>query len=203
MAAVPLDVLGQHPQLDAAARERPLGHVDRLGRVLQQVDHHLFDEDRVDAQDRQPRGHIVIEAHIAPAQLDARELDRFADHGRATSAGVRLGSLRFTKERMRWMIWPARCACFEVFSSAASRASESIVLPLDARHHAVAVVGDRGQRLVELVRHARRHFAHRDQAAGRHARLSACAAACSSASRRGVMSVAITNCASRPSTHVR
>ena len=28
-----------------------------------------------------------------------------------TSAGVRLGSLRFTKERMRWMIWPARCAC--------------------------------------------------------------------------------------------
>ncbi|MCY1372965.1 hypothetical protein D9M69_602070 [compost metagenome] len=48
----------------------------------------------------------------------------------ATSAGVRLGSLRFTKERMRWMIWPARCACFEVFSSAASRASLSIVWPL-------------------------------------------------------------------------
>ncbi|MNE92514.1 hypothetical protein D3C80_1902460 [compost metagenome] len=41
----------------------------------------------------------------------------------ATWASVRLGSLRFTKARMRWMIWPARCAWWAVFCSAVSSIS--------------------------------------------------------------------------------
>ncbi len=42
--------------------------------------------------------------------------------------GWRCGSLFFTKLRMRWMIWPARCACREVFSSAAIRSPFSMAL---------------------------------------------------------------------------
>ena len=38
-----------HAQLDVAARRRQLRAVDRLGGVLQQVEHHLLDQDRVDA----------------------------------------------------------------------------------------------------------------------------------------------------------
>jgi hypothetical protein len=41
-----------------------------------------------------------------------------------TSDSVRFGSLRFTKLRMRWMIWPARCAWRAVLSSA----SQQVVL---------------------------------------------------------------------------
>ncbi len=38
-------------------------------------------------------------------------------------AGCRCGSLRFTNARMRWMIWPARCAWRAVFCSASTRSS--------------------------------------------------------------------------------
>ena len=38
-------------------------------------------------------------------------------------ARYRAALLRLTKERMRWMICPARCACRAVFSSATSRSS--------------------------------------------------------------------------------
>ena len=41
----------------------------------------------------------------------------------ATSDSVRLGSLLLTKERMRWMICPARWACLAVLSNAPSRSS--------------------------------------------------------------------------------
>ncbi|MNT79310.1 hypothetical protein D3C72_2186320 [compost metagenome] len=46
-----------------------------------------------------------------------------------TSARARLGSLFFTKERMRWMICPARWAWWAVFCRAVSRAS-SVSCPL-------------------------------------------------------------------------
>jgi hypothetical protein len=38
------------------------------------------------------------------------------------------------------------------------------LLGLDARHHAVAIVVDGGERLVEFVRHAGGHFTHGDEA---------------------------------------
>jgi hypothetical protein len=40
-------------QLDVAAHQRQLRAVDRLGGVLQQVQQHLLDQDRVDQQRRQ------------------------------------------------------------------------------------------------------------------------------------------------------
>ena len=53
--------------------------VDRLGRVLQQVEHHLLDQDRVDHQRRQALRDVGVDRHVAPAQLDAGQLDRVVD----------------------------------------------------------------------------------------------------------------------------
>jgi hypothetical protein len=41
-----------------------------------------------------------------------------------------LGSLRFTKARMRWMIWPGALACLAGLLQRASRSSSLICLPL-------------------------------------------------------------------------
>ena len=157
-------------QLDVAPRRRQPRVVDRLGRVLQQVEQHLLDQDRVDHQRRQALRHVGVDRDVAPAQFDAGQVDRVVDDVLRACAGWRCGSLRFTKARMRWMICPARSA----WRDGLLQRGDQVVLvdrvALDARHHAVAVVGDRGQRLVQFVRHRRRHLAHRHQAA-RHLRL--------------------------------
>ena len=70
---------------------------------------------------------------------------------------------------MRAMICPARSAWREVFSSASIRSVLPMVSARTRLTHAVAVVGDRRQRLVQLVRHRARHLAHRHQPA-RHLR---------------------------------
>ena len=67
------------------------------------------------------------------------------------------------------MIWPARIA----WSAALSRASRSVVdalvaVALQQPPRALEVVGDRRQRLVELVRQRRCHLAHRGQARDVH-----------------------------------
>jgi hypothetical protein len=43
-------VARHHTQLDLASRGRQLGAVDRFGGVLQQVQDHLLDQDRVAVQ---------------------------------------------------------------------------------------------------------------------------------------------------------
>jgi hypothetical protein len=63
-----------------------------------------------------------VDGHVASAQLDAGQLQRVLDD-LPRLRGWRCGSLRFTKARMRWMIWPARSAWRAVFCKAATRSS--------------------------------------------------------------------------------
>jgi hypothetical protein len=143
-----------------------------------------------------------VDGHVAAAQLDAGQVHRVLDDLRACAAW-RCGSLRFTKARMRWMIWPARSAWRAVFCSAATRSSLAMESAARARHHAVAVVGDGRQRLVQLVRHRTGHLAHRHQAAGDLGLLGLRRGLLLGLRRRAVMSVAISICARRPSVHCR
>jgi hypothetical protein len=63
------------------------------------------------------------------------------------------------------MIWPARWV--RRFLQGRQQRLFRQLPALDAGHHATAVIVDGGQWLVQLMRHARRHFAHGDQAADR------------------------------------
>ena len=158
------DDLGQHAQLHASARKRALCNVDGFGRILQQVDHHLLDQDRVHPHHGKPRCHIVVEPHIASPQLDARQFDCLAHHGgHVGGRAVRLAALHEGADALDDLARALR-----LLGGFFERREQRLGvdrLPLDAGHHPIAVVGDGRQRLVELVRHAGGHFAHRDQAA--------------------------------------
>ncbi len=108
----------------------------------------------------------MVQAHVAPAQLDAGQLHRFADHGR--HVGRRAVGFAALHEGTDALDDLARA--LGLLRGLLERGQQRVVvdrLALDARHHPVAVVADRGQRLVELVRHARGHLAHGDQPARR------------------------------------
>ena len=105
---------------------------------------------------------MVGEAHVVTAQFNVCQLHGFRHH--AVHLGQRaVGFALFTKARMRWMIWPARCAWWAVFKQCRQQRFFRDLPALDARDHARTVVVDGGERLVEFMRHAGGHFAHGDQ----------------------------------------
>ena len=71
-----------------------------------------------------------------------------------------------SRPRRRWMMRPARFAWSRQMCIACSSCSGSALARLQHAHAAVVVGGDRGERLVELVRHRRGELAERDQARG-------------------------------------
>ena len=149
----------------SAAEGCGAGVVDRFGGVLQQVEHHLLDRDGVDHQRGQALRRRRRHSDLAAAQLDAGELDRVLDdRARPAPAGV---AARFFHEGADAVDDLPGALGLAARSSPAPRSGlPRDLAALDARDHAVAVVGDRGERLVQFVRHRRGHLAHGDQAAG-------------------------------------
>jgi hypothetical protein len=165
--------LGGHAQLHVPRARRQLrAWAMASPGVLQQVHQHLLDQDRVDLQHwaaaaRRSWGqaHVVAGAarcRPAPwrcsticATPESRLALRFAAlHEGADAVDDLAGALGLARGLVR-----ARPAVrLRVMRAGAH-----------ARHHAVAVVVDRRQRLVQLVCHAGRHLAHGHQAA-RHLR---------------------------------
>ena len=97
------------------------------------------------------------------------------------SPARRATSPRATKPRSRRMISPLRSVCSTAWSSAWRTRSRSGAGACQQAQRAAQVVGDGGQRLVQLVRQRRRHLPHR-----RCSRETCSSPSCSSCSRRSV-----------------
>jgi hypothetical protein len=193
-----LDAWAEPRAAPRCAARAALASVDGLGRVLQQVDQHLLDQDRVDISWAGAR-HVVGQAHVAAAQLDLGQL-----HASSTMPARRpvCGWVRCASRSADALDDLARALGLARGLFQRASRSSSVICRLDARDHAAAVVVDGGQRLVQFVRHAGGHLAHGDQAAGPTGRARP-AGGLLLGQAAGVMSVAITICARRPSTQFR
>ena len=160
-----IDVGLRHPEFDDALRRRALRRIDRLGGVFQQVDQHLLDQDRVHQQLGQLGHQVLVESDVAPPQFDFCQFHRLGDHGVHVGQGA-VGFAAFHKgaDALDDLAGTLRLLCR--FFQRAEQVFLVDLLALDARHHAIAIIVDGGQRLVEFMRHAGGHFAHGDQAAG-------------------------------------
>jgi hypothetical protein len=123
--------------------------------------------------------HVGVDGHVAPAQLDAGQVHRVLDD----LPGLRRLALRLAALHEGADAVDDLPGALGLAGGLLQRGDQVVLddgVGLHARHHAVAVVGDGRQRLVQLVRHRAGHLAHRHQPAVTWA-FSACAAACSSA----------------------
>lgn len=111
-------------QLHMALAGRPLGMLDGLARVFQQVDRHLFSR-MVHHQTRQARRGVDVEAHHGGAAPVIGQLSGVGHHLR--DVGQRRVGLAFFDEGADALNDVARrCACRTVFSSAPKRSSRPL-----------------------------------------------------------------------------
>ena len=102
---------------------------------------------------------------MVAAQFNVRQLQRVADH----RCNIRHASVGFAAfdERANALNDLARPVSLPAgFVQGDEQLFGADGLTLDARDHAIAVVVDGRQRLIQFMRHAGGHFAHRDQPAG-------------------------------------
>ena len=136
-----------------------------FSRILHQINQHLLDQDGVHHDLGKARCNVVRQAHVVAAQLNVGQLHRIADHGGHVGKCA-VGLAAFDKRPDALNDLSGSVCLFGGFFQGQQQVLGADFVAFDARDHAVAIVVDGGQRLVQFMRHARRHFAHGDQPAG-------------------------------------
>ena len=152
-------------QLHLAALNRHVGVVDGFGGVFQQIDQHLLDQDAVGHD----LAHIVCngvhQAHLAAAHFDFGQLHGVFHHLAHRGSHV-VGGAALDEGADALNDLPGALRLAGGFFQRLQQVLLLHAAAGDAVAHAAAIVVDGGQGLVEFMRHAGSHLAHRDQAAG-------------------------------------
>ena len=137
---------------------------DRLHAVEHEIDHHLLDLGRVGLHRRQPAAAFQAHRDAVQPRLRLEHAHRLAGQRVDVDRRSPRSASRRTSPRMPRRISPARRPSMAICSNACRSAVRVADAGAHAMHGALRVVGDRAQRLIDLVRQRRRHLADGVQA---------------------------------------